>query len=304
MPNGSMILPRTWRRDITIPDRCPSINLSRMPGGQVGPWPGKEEAKMAIWKHIVIPFLAALSVMLAALMPASADSPVDRLSIMTEDYPPFNFSKDNRLQGVSTEIMAEMLKRVDSKLGVADIRLLPWTRAYKLVQSEEDQALFSTTRTPSREYLFKWVGPFVPTVVGVIAKKERHLKIQSLSDLVTLRIGAVRDDIGHLLLQEINMPRSRIEPVLLNGQNYKKLIANRLDAIAYETSVSMYQLAEMGQKPSDYEVIYELQRSALYLALSIKTPDAIVRTLQDQLDAMKKDGTHAAILKKYRMSLK
>ncbi|WP_171022039.1 transporter substrate-binding domain-containing protein [Cohaesibacter sp. CAU 1516] len=259
---------------------------------------------MAIWKHIVIPFLAALSVMLAALMPASADSPVDRLSIMTEDYPPFNFSKDNRLQGVSTEIMAEMLKRVDSKLGVADIRLLPWTRAYKLVQSEEDQALFSTTRTPSREYLFKWVGPFVPTVVGVIAKKERHLKIQSLSDLVTLRIGAVRDDIGHLLLQEINMPRSRIEPVLLNGQNYKKLIANRLDAIAYETSVSMYQLAEMGQKPSDYEVIYELQRSALYLALSIKTPDAIVRTLQDQLDAMKKDGTHAAILKKYRMSLK
>nr|WP_321446036.1 transporter substrate-binding domain-containing protein [uncultured Cohaesibacter sp.] len=259
---------------------------------------------MAKLKQAMTPMLMILSVVLAMTGPAHADSPVDRLSIMTEDYPPFNYGNGDRLEGICTEIMVEMLSRAGSNLNVKDIRLFPWTRAYKLVLSEKNHALFSTTRTPSRERLFKWVGPFVPTVVGVIAKKSRKLKIQSLSDLVALRIGAVKDDIGHLLLHEINMPTSRIEPVLLNGQNYKKLIADRLDAIAYEASVTMYQLHEMGEKISDYEVIYELQRSELYLVLSTDTPDEIVRILQAQLDAMKKDGSHAAILKKYGVAAK
>lgn len=259
---------------------------------------------MAIWNKALIPLLAALSVSLATPLPAKAESPVDRLSIMTEDYPPFNFIKNDKLEGVSTEIMGEMLRRAGSDLSIKDIRLLPWARAYKLILSEENQALFSTTRTASRETMFKWVGPFVPTIIGVIAKKSRQYDIQTLSDLMGLRIGVVKDDVGHLLLQEANMPTSRIEPVLLNGQNYKKLLADRLDAIAYETSVSMYQLHEMGQKASDFEVLYELQRSDLYLALSLDTPDEIVRILQSQLDAMKKDGSHAAILKKYNITMK
>ena len=257
----------------------------------------ESEMRQAIFKWITVLFLS-----LWASIPASAENLIDQMSIMTEDYPPFNYEQNGILAGVSTDIMAELLERADSQLSVKDIQLLPWARGYKLALSRPYHAIFSTTRTESREALFKWVGPFVPTVIGVIAKKERTFDIGSKKDLFALRIGAVKDDIGHLLLQEMGMPQERMEPVLLNSQNYKKLVAGRIDAIAYETSVSLHQMAEMVDQVTDYEVIYELQRSALYLALNPDTPDGVVTLLQKHLDAMKADGTYAAILQKYQMS--
>ena len=243
-------------------------------------------------------FFALLACALPTLQ-GQAQSPIDNLTFLTEDYPPFNFEQDGRLSGISTEIVAEMLTRSGSALTTKDVKLLPWVRGYHLTLAEPNHALFSTTRTPSREERFKWVGPFVPTVIGVIAKKEKGLKIETLDDLSALRIGVVKDDIGQLLLEETGFPRKRMEPVLMNDQNYKKLFADRIDAIAYETKVAAWQIAASGQDQNEFEVIHELKRSELYLALNLETPDAVVEMLQTALEAMKEDGTHAAILEKY-----
>lgn len=230
---------------------------------------------------------------------ASAQSPLDDLTIITEDYPPFNFEQDGELKGISTEIVGELLKIGGSNKSIKDIQLVSWARGYNLAQTEPNHALYSTTRTEQREPLFKWVGPFVPTIVGVIAKKGRAFDITSVEDLRKLRIGAVRDDIGHQLLLEAGMPTDRLEAVQFNDQNYKKLFSDRVDAIAYEATVSNWRIRNMDADPDDFEVIYELRRAELYLALHKDTPDEIVTGLQKALDMIKKNGTYDAILKKY-----
>ena len=242
---------------------------------------------------------AGLIACLAIFAPISskAQSPLDGLTIMTEDYPPFNYSENGKLSGISTEIVVEMLKRSGSKKGLKDIQLLSWARGYAQTLEKPNHALFSTTRTTSREPLFKWVGPFVPTMVALIAKKNSKLTISDMKDLAKLRIGVVKDDIGHLLLKEAGVPQDRLEAVLLNEQNYRKLNAGRVDAIAYETNVTNWHFGKMGYDPDEFEVIHVLKRSDLYLALHKDTPDSIVTRLQALLDQIKQDGTYDKILK-------
>ncbi len=228
-----------------------------------------------------------------------ADESLNQLIVMTEEYPPFNFMKDGKLSGISVDIVVEMLKRVKTNHSREDIQFLPWARGYNLTLQRKGHALFSTTRTSEREEKFKWVGPFVPTIIGLTAKKSNMFKINSGEDIRKLRIGVVKDDIGQQLLEAIGMPEDRMEIVLTNEQNYKKLRANRIDAVAYETQVAKWGLQTLGEDLSQYEVIHELKRGDLYLALHKATPDLIIEKLQQSFDSLVKDGTHRKIIEHY-----
>jgi polar amino acid transport system substrate-binding protein len=43
------------------------------------------------------------------------------------------------------------------------MEVLPWKRAYELVQSEKNTLIFSMGRNEKSENLFKWVGVVAPT---------------------------------------------------------------------------------------------------------------------------------------------
>jgi len=87
----------------------------------------------------------------------TACGPAPKLRIITEDNPPFNFTDERgNITGQSTEIVRLILKATGTD---ASIELLPWAQGYSLAQMEPTVALYSTMRLPSRENLFKWVGP-------------------------------------------------------------------------------------------------------------------------------------------------
>ena len=91
---------------------------------------------------------------------------------MTEDYPPFNMQGEGgKIVGLSTEVVEELFKRagVEYKL-----TLMPWKRAYEDTLGTPNTALYSTTRTPEREALFKWVGPLVNNQLGVFLQLDRQ----------------------------------------------------------------------------------------------------------------------------------
>jgi len=51
--------------------------------------------------------------------------------IMTEEYPPFNYSDGGKLSGLAVEVMQAMVKKLGHP---EDIEMLPWARAYGLIQ--------------------------------------------------------------------------------------------------------------------------------------------------------------------------
>lgn len=249
-------------------------------------------------RRSVVAGMAAFS-SLPLIRSSRANTELGSLKVMTEEYPPYNYKDGSGLSGISVEIMEEIFKRAGSGHNRGDIALLPWARGYNLTLQRPGHALFSTTRTQDREDLFKWVGPFVPTVIGLTAKKSRHLEIKTVHDLADIRIGVVKDDVGQLLLRAQGVPDDRIEPVLSNEQNFRKLMADRVDAISYETKVTRWGLQMRGADLDDYETVYELDRGQLYLALHHQTSDPVVARLQKAFDALVEDGTHSKILNQY-----
>ena len=83
-----------------------------------------------------------------------------------------------------------------------EIKVYPWARGYHLLETTRNTALFSTTRTESREYLFKWVGPLAEKKIGLFARKGSAAKPNSLDQAKAFMIGVQRGGVGMQYLGE------------------------------------------------------------------------------------------------------
>jgi polar amino acid transport system substrate-binding protein len=218
---------------------------------------------------------------------------------MTEQYPPYNFEEDNNIQGITVDTLVLMLQRAGSKQTREDIKLLPWARGYKRVQTEPDTCLFSTTRTEEREHLFKWVGPVAPEVVGLIARKESNIKVGSVEDIKNHKIGTIRNDVAEQYLINAGVSIDDMQRVAETISNIAKLNLGRIDLWAYDENVAMWELKESGFNPADYESVHVLGRKNQYFACHKGTSDTVIQELQAALDALKEDGEYEKILDRY-----
>lgn len=242
-----------------------------------------------------------LAVALLCAVGARAQT-LDDLTLITENYPPYNFHKDGELQGIAVDLIVEMFKRAGSKLEPASMKLWPWARGYRQVLRKQDTVLFSTTRTAEREKLFSWVGPIAPTAIGLIAHKSRKITVSGIADAKKFKIGVIIDDVGEQLLLEQGFDVSNLDRVSgsdVTLLSIKKLLVGRIDLWSYERNVAMWEIKDKGFNPDDFEVVHVLGGGELYYAFNPDTSSALISQLQRSLDQMKADGTYDRILESY-----
>ncbi|MBI9087901.1 MAG: transporter substrate-binding domain-containing protein [Desulfobacterium sp.] len=216
-------------------------------------------------------------------------------SIMTEEYPPFNYSENGQLTGLSYDVMVELLKRVGHP---NNIKVLPWSRSYQLIQAKDNRILFSMTRTDQREPLFKWVGPIATNKWVFFAKKGSRIKINSLDDARKMKkIGTYKDDAAELFLKENGF--TNIDSVIDDSVNVKKLLAGRVDLWIVGHLQGLHKARTAVGESSVLEKVFDVKDTQLYIAFSRSTPDTVIAAWQAALDGIKKDGTYDTILKKY-----
>ena len=225
---------------------------------------------------------------------------IDDLVFITEDYAPLNFSKNGKVQGISVDVMVEMLKVAGSKKTREDISLQPWARGYKQVQAMKNTALFAMSRTEAREELFKWVGPIIPSNIVLVAKKSRGIKINSVEDISQFnKIGVVRDDIGEQMLLELGVPKENLHRTNSGMNTAKMLDKERVDMWAYGRVVALWNIKELGFNPGDYEEVYILKESQQYFAFHKDTESAVIAKLQTALDELRSNGKLKEIVSTY-----
>lgn len=229
-------------------------------------------------------------------------SPLNGLSYMTEEYPPFNFTgSDKVLKGMSVEILLAIMKNQNASITKKDLKVVPWTRGYRQALKGPNMVLFSTTRTDKRESLFKWAGPIVPSVIAIIAHKKSNISINDPSELAKYSIGVVRDDVGEQLVRELNVfPDKNIKPQSKALNIIQQLKGSRIDLLAYEVNSLRYQIKELGLNNSDYLEVYTLNEGQLYFAFSPDVSDTTVTAMQTGLEAIKGNGEYEKILQSYR----
>ena len=244
----------------------------------------------------IVGLLALLALCLIQAAPAAAQSSLEEITYLTEEYYPYNYTEEGRLKGLSVDL----LRLTWQELGVPEqpIESLPWARAFQLVQNEPGTMLFSTARTASRDRKFHWAGPIMIVRFVLIAKKRHKIILESLRDVAGYTIGTLREDISDNLLADYR-DIARIEPVADMQQNIAKFLSNRLDMIAYEERSWLKMAARNGLSPSDYETVYVLRETPVYYAFHGDTPVELVRGFQDALDRVKASPAYTKLMETY-----
>ncbi|MBI9080123.1 MAG: transporter substrate-binding domain-containing protein [Pseudodesulfovibrio sp.] len=235
-------------------------------------------------KKIYLTFICFILCAAPSGFAAEPKSPTQALVYLSEEFAPYNYQQNGQPAGLAVDILRLMWRK--AQLPKQDIQFLPWARAYDMTLNKSGIVLFSTIRLPSREKLFKWVGPITTTETLLITMKGRNITINSPEDLKGLSIGGIQDYASSELLKKYESI-AHIEKVPSVQMNIKKLIANRLDAIALEQRTFAHNIKELGLNPEQFEKVWTINRIEPYYAFSKDTPDKVIALFQKALDAIK-----------------
>ena len=226
---------------------------------------------------------------------------IDMMKLLTEEYPPYNYTENGIVIGIAPDLMEEMLKKLDTKLTQKDIKVYPWARGYLMALKEKNTVLFAMTKTSAREKLFKWVGPIIENHNILMAKKEKNIKINSFEDINKYEVGVVRNDIAEQLLLSNGVYEKNLQEVANVISNLKKLNVDRVDLIGYTEIALKWVIKKNKYNLDDYEIVFNLTKepSSLYFAFNKDTSDEIIEKFQNVLDEVKKEGTYDNIILKY-----
>lgn len=220
----------------------------------------------------------------------------EKITVVTEDYAPFNYVEDGVVKGIGTEVVKEILKR--AKIDYS-LKAYPWARAYKMAQEKENTLIYSMGRSKERESMFKWVAQVIPFDVYLFSlKSNTKVNIASIDDAKKYKIGGVKNDVRAQYLEKHGC---KIDYANSDVFNIKKLYAKRVDLVAFDLIGGAYQVKQGGYDFSKLKRAFYLKdvSSGLYMAFSKKTSDKIVNKCKKAFDSMVKDGTYKKIKEKY-----
>jgi polar amino acid transport system substrate-binding protein len=242
----------------------------------------------------------ALPAVLACLvLPAAADP---ALRVVTEELPPFNMTQHGRITGLSTEVVQAVMKEAGMH---GKIQSMPWARAYDTALHGDNVLIYSITRTPQREKLFKWVGVIAPTNWYLYARADRNIRLTRVEDAGKYQTGTVNEDAGEQYLVDKGFAIGKnLQSSHKYEHNYEKLRAGRVDLWISDELNAHYLVRQAGDDP-DKTIVRVLAlpdlapEGCLGMAFSLKTPDAVVARARKALETIKKNGTYDSLQKKW-----
>lgn len=244
--------------------------------------------------------LLALLTVLAGL-PGTGRAATE-LQVVTEELPPYSMTRDGRLTGFSTEVVQAVLHEAGI---AASFRCMPWARAYETALTGEQVLIYSVARTPQREKLFKWVGVIAPTRWGLYARADRGIVLHSLDQARGYQIGTVNEDVGEQYLVARGFVIGRqLQSSNRYEFNLEKLLRGRVD-LWISNELNAAWLARASGEPAGPAIVKVLdlpdvsQGEGFYMAVSLRTPDAVLDRLRRGLDQVRRNGTYQDILRRW-----
>ncbi len=232
-----------------------------------------------------------------AISPAQAEQ---ELEVLTENWAPFNYEKDQKVTGYSTEIVEAVL--AEAKIPYK-IRLGVWKGVYLRALDTPNVLIYTITRTADREDKFHWIGP-------IADRKQSLYKLKTRSDIQATELEHVKN--YRLVLQEEDAivtffldrgftedsPNFNLFPKKVKG--LKMLYADRVDIIPAHPLSIKHDLTTQGYDPQEVIRVLDLDvGGAYYMAFSKGSDKALISKTQSAFDRLQKNGTIQAIRASY-----
>ena len=198
----------------------------------------------------------------------------------------------NSLSGFSVDVVNELLAITGFS---AEIQVLPWARAIKTAEAQENTMIFSITRTPERESLFKWVGALgIDTNLYFWSLKSRNnIKISGWTDVKEMKTAIPREDsqIGRLRKKGFSESKNLYITNDLS-QSLQMLKQGRIDFLLAGDLYISYYMSELNFSRKDFKrhSYLNTKHYPLSIAFSKNTPDKTVQIFRDALHQIKING--------------
>lgn len=241
---------------------------------------------------------SALIGLLCLVVPHIQASSFEQLNFATEDYAPFNYVADNKIQGLAVELL-QQIWRMEGLPREPAIALYPWARAWQQTLADHNHVLFTVARTPERENLFQWACPIFEARYVLLASKAQNIQINSPDDLQHYTLGAVRSDISEKMLIDMMGHDKNILSTSDMKYHLELLEKGRIHMIVYEQLSALKMLREAGRDPDDFEAVYSLYSLPLCFAFNKSVDPETVARFSQHLNQLRGSEQYHQILSRY-----
>lgn len=218
----------------------------------------------------------------------------ENLKFLSVDFPPYTYQTPTGGAGAMYDVVQEISKRLKTP---AAIEFVPWTRARFEAENKPNIAIMPLARTAEREHLYTWLIHVLDDPYVLITLKNSKFDISSFKTAKDLKIGILAGSVADVLLRKMGF--TNLELGSTDIQNVKKLKLGRIDAWVAPYSCRGRYVLEGGLGDKDLRAGLELTILHEYLGASKSLDAETVKEWQKAFASMKKDGSYAAIMKKY-----
>ncbi|WP_108651611.1 substrate-binding periplasmic protein [Dongshaea marina] len=217
------------------------------------------------------------------------------LTILTEQWPPMNFSEKGKLKGLAVEVVQAIQKKLGDD---TQIQMMTWRSAYERATTQPNVLLFSTSKSEKRLPLFTFVGPLAIGKLNLYALKNSPYEVDSIKKAKNVkRIGVYYSSVGEQKLFDLGF--KNIVSVRSLEKAGRLLIKGRVD-LWCNTNISYRQILDKLGFPED-EVVSRLtlDQSNLYLAFSKGTDPKTIAHWREAFRMLHRDGTFKTIYQRW-----
>ena len=247
-----------------------------------------------MWKHIawVVGVMWGLSIGMSEGLAAE-----QALTVLTEDWPPYNYQENGEVKGFAVEIVQAIMKELHVNY---PMQVVPDARKEKMLAEDPLVMSFSLFRTPERENLYKWIGPISSEAIYFYKKKGNPLVINTLDDAKKVkRVACLHKGAVFSALEKEGFTNLDVTP---NTDGViKKVAFDRADLSCSTSPLGVVYWLKQANLPVDTleQTPVKLFEFPLYIACTKDVPDAVIQEWQAALDKIKASALYSELYDKY-----
>jgi len=236
---------------------------------------------------------------LVGLLLLSYGACAQKLRLVADGWPPFT---DSTLVngGLATDIVSTALARAGY---ATDFEQVPWARAMLGIGEGRYDVLINAWYSEERTQVGQFSAEYLVNRVRFIKRKDDDIQFDELPQLHAYPIAVVR---GYAYSKEFDEDQQMQKvPVHNFAMAVRMLVAERVKLTVEDEYVARYYLArESAKVRSAVEFLPKpLSENSLHILVSLKNPEhqEIIAKFDQEIAAMKADGSYARLLKQHGM---
>lgn len=254
--------------------------------------------KQALCKFTIFLAISCFSMLISAQqLPKS-------ISVTSTVYPPFVINDNGVLKGIDFDIAKEAGRRLGIEM---HLQLMPWGRIGKHLKMANSplQSVVSFFRTTHRSSYMDFTDvPVHTTKYTLFVRIQDNVVFNTLADLNNFKGYTIGVNRSFKTTDEFKQAQLagvfKTEAVKNDRQNFRKLMAGRINAVLTNYHVGSYTINSLNLSNDIKALPYPLSNTPAYMVFAKSAKLAfLIPKFNDVLKAMQQDGTYKKIYEKY-----